>query len=135
MVRNKRHQDVQRLAKLEKESSNVFRLRLEGNGKRYAHTSSCIYQIMMATLQPDDRRLPNCLCNTINHSRKQSETDGDKVIVIVEHNLKEFVLCILDSKRLQQCKLNLIFQPGEQVAFRTVGTIPVQLTGVYSEAI
>lgn len=100
-------------------------------GQRYAHTSSNGYQVTMASLQPDLKKLPHCACNTINKAKDTSHLD-DKVVVIVEHYLKEYILCILDSKKLQQCKLNFMIRPGEQVAFRTIGKIPVQLTGISS---
>ena len=100
------------------------------NNHRYAHTASCAYQLTMASLQPDSRRLPHCACNVINEEKRdKSRTHEHRVVVIVEHNLAEHILCILDSTRLNQCKLNLIVQPGEQIAFRTIGKIPVQLTG------
>lgn len=105
--------------------------RLE-NGKRYAHTSTGTYQIKMASLQCDDSRLPNCACSTINDAKRRSDCD-DQVIVIAEHDLKEHIICILDKKTTHQCKLNLKIQPGEQVAFRTIGKIPVHLSGTVSE--
>lgn len=110
------------------ESSSTIYMKLE-NGKRYAHTSSCGYQITMASLQPNDRRLPNCACNMMNKGKRKSDLD-DKVILIVEHDLKEHILCILDSKQLPQCKLNFQIRPGEQVSYRTVGDIPIQMSGV-----
>lgn len=124
--RNTRY--TKRDAESEEISSSTIKLKLE-NGKRYAHTSSCGYQISMASLQPHDRRLPNCACGTMNKEKRKSDLD-DKVILIIEHDLKEHILCILDGKRLPQCKLNVRIQPGEQISFRTVGTIPVRLTGV-----
>lgn len=99
------------------------------NGKRYAHTAACRYQITMASLQIDDKRQPNCACNSINKGNKTVQ-DENKVTVIVEHDLKEFILCILDRDNVKQCKLNLLLQPGEQVAYRTIGRIPVLLTGI-----
>lgn len=111
------------------DKSNLILLNLEP-GKRYAHTAASSYHLSMASLQPDEKRLPNCACNTINKGPK-SEND-DRVVVIVEHDLKEFILCILDSKKENQHKIDLSFQAGEQVAFRTVGKIPVRLMGVSS---
>ena len=112
--------------------TNMIKMNLEA-GKRFAHTASHGYQLRMATLQIEDRRLPNCACNVINQERNKSE-NLDRVIIIVEHDLKEHILCILDAKKTYQCKLNLYIEPGEQVAFRTIGKIPVQLTGVSFEA-
>lgn len=109
-------------------SSSTIHLKLE-NGKRYAHTSSCGYQIMMASLQPSDRRLPNCACDTINKDKRKTNLD-EKVVLIIEHDLEEHILCILDSERSPQCKLNVRIQAGEQVSFRTIGKIPIQLNGV-----
>jgi len=114
------------------EFPNAFNFKLE-NGKRYAHTALSNYQILMASLQPNDKRLPNCGCDAINKD-KRAPIDEDKVFLIIEHDLKEHILCTLDRKRLHQCKLNLVIQPGEQVAFRTIGRIPIQLSGVSSEA-
>lgn len=115
----------------DKERSNLILLTLE-NGKRYAHTASSSYHLSMVSLQPEDKRLPNCTCNAINKGPKSE--DEDRVIVIVEHDLKEYILCVLDAKRQPQYKLDLTFQAGEQVAFRTIGRIPVRLTGVSSDA-
>lgn len=115
----------------EEEKSNLILLNLE-DGKRYAHTASSIYHLSMASLQPDEKRLPNCTCNAINKGPKSE--DDDKVILIVEHDLKEYVLCVLDAKRQPRYKLDLTFQAGEQVAFRTIGKIPVRLMGVSSDA-
>lgn len=70
----------------------------------------------------------------INEERRHKAGSEDKVIVIIEHDLNEYILCILDSKKQNQCKLNLVIQPGEQLAFRTIGKIPVQLTGISTEA-
>lgn len=102
-------------------------LQLE-NGKRYAHTSTSGYQITMASIQPSSLRAPNCACNMINNPDDRSDRD-DRVIVIVEHDLKEHVLCILDKKKLSQCKLDLVIKPGEQVAFKAIGKSQVLLTG------
>lgn len=99
-------------------------------GKRYAHTAADPYWITMASLQPDTKRMPNCACNAM----KKNQTVNDKVIVIAEHNLEEHILCVLDQNRLQQCKLNFMIDSGEQIAFRTIGDIPVQLNGVYSSS-
>lgn len=127
----KRHaRYTKRDVEAEEKSSSTIQFKLE-NGKRYAHTSSCGYQISMASLQPHNRRLPNCACSTMNKAKRESDLD-DKVILIIEHDLKEHILCILDSKRLPQCKLNVRIQPGEQISYRTVGTTPVRLTGVTS---
>lgn len=99
---------------------------LEGN-KRYAHTATCSYRISMASLQPDDRRLPHCVCATINEEKHSKKANNNRVIVIVEHDLNEYILCILDDEKLRQCKLNLLVRPGEQIAFRTIGKTPVML--------
>lgn len=104
--------------------SEPIHLKFEA-GKRYAHMAMQNYKLSMASLQTDSREPPNCACSQINKRNK----DEDKVIVIVEHDLKEHILCILDRKKLQQCKLNLEIQSGEQIAFRTIGKIPIQLTG------
>lgn len=114
---------------VEEEPSPIVLLTLENN-KRYAHTASGAYQITMASLQPDNRRLPNCACNVINEERRQKSAHDTKVSVIIEHNLNEYILCILDSAKLNQCKLNLVIQPGEQIAFRTIGNTPVLLSGI-----
>lgn len=107
-----------------------FSFKLDQN-QRYAHTATSSYRLTMASLQPDQRKLPNCACNVINKSKK-SRQDEDKVVVIVEHDLKEHLLCVLDNKKVHQCKLNLAIQAGEQIAFRTIGKTPVQLIGVCS---
>lgn len=93
-------------------------------GKRYAHTAENDYFVTMAHLKPDDRRRPNCGC--------EKPDDQDRVILIVEHNLKEHVLCVLDDKN-KQCKLNLFIESGEQVAFRTVGQTPLSLTTIHKD--
>lgn len=98
-------------------------------GQRYAHTATTNYRFTMASLQPDQKKLPHCACNMINKTKNVSH-DDDKVVVIVEHYLKEHILCILDSKKLHQCKLDLMIQAGEQMAFRTIGKTPVQLSGI-----
>lgn len=108
-------------------------LRLENN-KRYGHTATSNYKISMATLQPDAVRQPNCLCSVINKDHKLlnrvcGSEDNSKVTIIVEHNLKEHILCVLDSQTTTQCKLNLDIQAGEQIAFRTLGRTPALLTG------
>ena len=103
-------------------------LRLENN-RRYAHTAKCSYQLSMASLQPDDERPPDCVCGSINDERRNRTANDEKVIVIVEHNLKEHVLCVLDQARQRSCKLNLLVEPGEQIAFRTIGKVAVQLSG------
>lgn len=98
-------------------------------GKRYAHTATETYKITKASLQPDSRKMPNCACNAL----KQSKTKhSDTVVLIAEHNLEEHILCILNSNQVQSCKLNFMIEAGEQIAFRTVGSIPVQLDGYYS---
>lgn len=89
----------------------------------------------MASLQPSERRMPHCVCETINEERRNRTQTEDKVIVIVEHDLNEYILCILDSDKVKQCKLNLEIQPGEQIAFRTIGKTPVLLSGVSSEPV
>lgn len=109
------------------DKSNLILLNLE-EGKRYAHTASRSYRLWQASLQPDDKRLPNCTCNSINKGPKAESED--RVIVIVEYDLKEHILCVLDAKRQHQYKLDLTIQEGEQVAFRTIGKIPVRLMGV-----
>lgn len=130
MISNRKHSRYNRgvIESTEPSSSSTIHLKLE-NGKRYSHTSSCGYQIMMASLQPNDRKQPNCACDTINKDKRKTNLD-DKVVLIIEHNLEEHILCILDSEQLPQCKLNVRIQAGEQVSFRTVGKIPIQLTGV-----
>lgn len=107
---------------------STFQVELK-NGKRYAHTASCGYQIMMASLQPDNKRLPTCACSMMNKGKPKSNL-GDEVVLIIEHNLEEHLLCRLDRNLQPQCKLNVQIQPGEQVAFRTQGNIPVHLSGV-----
>lgn len=97
-------------------------------GKRYAHTAAETYKITMASLQPDSRKVPNCACNAL----KQTKSKNHSVVLIAEHNLEEHILCILDSKQVQNCKLDVMIESGEQIAFRTVGNIPVQLDGLYS---
>lgn len=132
MIANKsrhRHNDAQLTP-----SSHSILLTLDNN-KRYAHTASCSYQIRMASLQPDDRRLPHCICGSINEEKRTKTQNENKVIVVVEHDLKEFILCILEPGKSNSCKLNLLIRPGEQVAFRTVGKVPVQLSGISSEPI
>lgn len=116
-------------------STRALHIKLDG-GKRYAHTAKERYLISMASLQPDSRILPNCACHLINEDKRMNRKSklNDRVTVIVEHDLKEHILCILDKNELNQCKLNLSVQPGEQIAYRTVGEIPVQLSGVLSEA-
>lgn len=104
--------------------SQPIHLNFDG-GKRFAHMAMKSYKLTMATLQPDDKKPPNCACSQMN----KRNVDDDKVIVIVEHDLKEHILCILDRKKLHQCKLDLMIQSGEQIAFRTIGKIPVQLSG------
>lgn len=116
----------------EVKTSNTILLTLENN-KRYAHTASFSYQITMASLQPDGKRLPHCICNTINEEKRPKRETDDRVIVIIEHNLNEYILCMLDTERLRECKLNLVIRPGEQIAFRTIGRTPVQLAGVSSK--
>ena len=106
--------------------SGTTSLMLEAN-KRYAHTASCSYRVTMASLQPDDRRLPHCVCATINEEKQPKKANDNRVIVIVEHDLNEYILCILDDQKLRQCKLNLMVGPGEQIAFRTIGKTPVML--------
>ena len=108
--------------------SQCLLLTLENN-KRYAHTASVTYEIKMASLQPDDKRLPHCLCNSINEERRSRIRKEDKVILIVEHDLKENILCILEPEKKTSCKLNVLIRPGEQIAFRTIGRIPVLLSG------
>lgn len=51
------------------------------------------------------------------------------MILIVEHDLKENILCILEPEKKTSCKLNVLIRPGEQIAFRTIGRIPVLLSG------
>lgn len=108
------------------EETILFRLDC---GQRYAHTAARNYRFTMASLQPDQKKLPHCACNMINKPTNVNH-DENKVVVIVEHYLKEHILCILDSTKLHQCKLNLMIQAGEQIAFRTIGKIPVQLSGI-----
>lgn len=114
-------------------SAKSVLLTLENN-KRYAHTASSSYQITQASIQPDDRRLPHCICNTINDEKRPKSDNDNRVIVIVEHDLKEFILCILDTEKDRQCKLNLVISSGEQIAFRTIGRYPVQLAGMMRRA-
>lgn len=71
------------------------------------------------------------MCESINEEKTMHQKDR-KVIVIVEHDLKEFVLCVLEPDRQMSCTLNLVIRPGEQIAFRTIGKVPVQLAGVSS---
>lgn len=120
-------------SKSERKSHTVL-LTLENN-KRYAHTATSQYKITMASLQPDERRMPNCVCNTINEDRRKKTQTEDRVVVVVEHDLNEYILCVLDSDKVKYCKLNLEIQPGEQIAFRTIGKTPVLLSGVSSEAV
>lgn len=101
-------------------------------GQRCAHTASVGYRLTMASLQPEDKKLPHCACNTINEA-KTKQPDNDKVMVIVEHDLKEHLMCVLDGNRVKQCKLDLVVRPGQQIAFKTIGKIPAQLTGVTTE--
>lgn len=62
------------------------------------------------------------------------KTQADnRVVVVVEHDLTEYILCILDSDKVKHCKLNLEIKPGEQIAFRTVGRTPVLLIGTSFE--
>lgn len=110
-------------------ASHTVLLTLENN-KRYAHTATSSYQIKMASLQPDERRLPHCVCNSINDEKRPKRESDDRVIVIIEHNLNEYILCMLDSNKLRECKLNLVIRPGEQIAFRTIGRVPVLLSGI-----
>lgn len=117
-----------------KEASHTILLSLDNN-KRYAHTATCQYRISMASLQPDERRLPHCVCNTIKEERRQRSGTEDSVMVVVEHDLNEYVLCVLEPNRVNQCKLNLEIQAGEQIAFRTIGKTPVLLTGLASEPV
>lgn len=114
-----------------RESKSIL-FKLE-DGKRLAHTATHGYKITMASLQPDDRRLPNCVCNTIIKRRKKSESDS-RVVVIIEHNLEEHIICILNCGEFDHCKLDLMIQPGEQVAYRTIGKVPVLLSGITSDA-
>lgn len=114
--------------------SNIF-VQL-ASGKRYAHTASRDYQLMMAVIQSDLRRFASCACSVINDDKKRQndreETDRtDTAIVVVEHDLKEFILCILDNQRNKQCKLNLRIHAGEQVSFRVIGEYPVELVGTF----
>lgn len=133
-IKNKHKRNIRQGEKPpENESSQILLLTLENN-KRYAHTASCSYQITMASLQPDSRRLPNCACSVINEERSKPTSDQEKVIVIIEHDLKEYILCVLILNKQNSCKLNLFIQPGEQIAFRTIGKIPVLLSGISSEA-
>lgn len=113
-------------------ATNNILLTLENN-KRFAHTATCSYQLTMASLQPDNKRLPNCACSVINQERRDKVEKRNRVIVIVEHNLNEYILCILDQSSQTQCKLDLVIQPGEQVAFRIIGDVPVMLSGLSSE--
>lgn len=103
-------------------------------GKRYAHTAANDYQLTMVSLQPDDKKPPNCACSQIIKGNKKFLENDDRVVLIVEHDLKEYILCILDNKRLKQCKLDLKIHSGEQIAFRTIGKIPIQLIGKSSKA-
>lgn len=121
-----------RKANKEEKMSNVIRLMLE-NGKRYAHTATSEYHITMASLQPNSSRAPNCACGTISQQNKKASESEDRIVVIIEHDLKEHVLCILDVKKLPQYKLNLVIKPGEQVAFKVLGNCPVLLSGVSNE--
>lgn len=127
-----------RLSDNDSMGSNSILVTLDA-GKRYAHTAPCTYQILMASLQPDSRKQPNCACSIINkEGRKYKFNNGvisdDQVIVIIEHDLKEHILCILDKNKVHSYKLNLIIQPGEQIAYRTIGRIPVLLSGVSAVA-
>lgn len=119
---------------MEEKSSHTILLTLEDN-KRYAHTATCQYRISMASLQPDERRLPHCVCNSINEERRQRTKSEDKVVLVVEHDLNEYVLCVLEPNKVNHCKLNLEIQPGEQIAFRTIGKTPVLLTGLSCEPV
>ena len=112
--------------------SYTIMLHLENN-RRYAHTATCLYKITMASLQPDDKKLPHCICNSINEEQRAKTIHEDKVIVIVEHNLKEFILCVLEPCKQTSGKLDVLVQPGEQIAFRTIGRVPVQLSGISTE--
>lgn len=106
------------------------------NGKRYAHTASRDYNVTMATIQIDNKKTLSCACSEINSernsraSKKEPYESKDSSIVIIEHNLKEFILCILDSDKNKQSRINLRVHAGEQVAFRVVGRHPVELVGI-----
>lgn len=114
--------------------SHTILLTLDNN-KRYAHTATSQYRITMASLQPNEKKMPHCICESINEERRNRTQTEDKVIVIVEHDLNEYILCILDQDKVKNCKLNLEIQPGEQIAFRTIGKTPVLLSGVSSEPV
>jgi hypothetical protein len=115
-------------------TSHTILLTLDNN-KRYAHTATSQYRITMASLQPDERKMPHCICNTINEEKRKKTQTEDRVTVIVEHDLNEYILCVLDPDKVRYCKLNLEIQPGEQIAFRTIGKTPVLLSGVSCEPV
>ena len=116
----------------ESSSTDELIFRLEG-GKRYAHTAACDYKILRASLKPDDKRLPFCACSQINKTTCWQSPNKNKVIVVIEHDLKEHILCILDSETLSECELDFVIQAGEQIAFRTIGSIPILLSGLALE--
>lgn len=116
------------------DESQVLLLKLDNNRRR-RHTATSNYRICMASLQPDSIRQPYCSCSIMNQDykllgRKDDKHNDTRVLVIVEHDLKEYILCILDSQKVTQCKLDLYIQAGEQIAFRTLGKTPVLLTGI-----
>lgn len=128
----KRFKKIKTISKDDEDDvTQILNIKLD-NEKRYAHTAPCGYHLTMAILQPDLQRLPNCACSQINDA-KDHQHDADRVVVIIEHNLKEHILCILELGKINQSKLNLNIEAGEQIAYKTIGKIPVILVGIASE--
>ncbi|XP_075681338.1 46 kDa FK506-binding nuclear protein-like [Dermatophagoides pteronyssinus] len=82
-------------------------------GRRYSQTVEMSYHISKAALEID---------------LKKPETE-QRVQVMMEQNKTKYLLCTLDSQKIIQTELDLIFTEGEEVTFFLNGEGTVHLTG------
>ncbi|OTF84201.1 FK506-binding protein-like protein [Euroglyphus maynei] len=82
-------------------------------GRRYSQTVELSYHISKAALEIDV---------------KKPEAEK-RVQVMLEQNDTKYLLCTLDSQKIIQTELDLIFTEGEQVTFYLNGEGTVHLTG------
>jgi len=81
------------------------------NGKKYTQTVQAGFHIAMAALET------------------QSGGEKQTVGLMLEHEKAEFLICTLNSNKLQQQPLDLDFSKGEDITFYLTGKGVVHLTG------
>lgn len=90
--------------------------------RRYTHTAIKSYDVVGARLQLDFNKPRKCDC--------EFNKPQNRVIITVEKNLREKILCEFDTEQDDQPrtkKLNFSVKQGEQIAFKCVGRTPVVL--------